>query len=93
MIEALACGVPVVAFRGGSVAEVIDDGVTGFVVDTVDEAIDATRNVANLSRVNCRATFERRFSVTRMAENYLQVYESQLAARAAETSLMTTGVA
>ena len=93
MIEALACGVPVVALRGGSVAEVIDDGVTGFVVDNVEQAIHATRNVAHLSRAKCRATFERRFSVTRMAKDYLRVYEAQLAARGSETSMMTTGVA
>ena len=75
MIEALACGVPVVAFRGGSVPEVIDHGVTGFVVDTLDEAIAATRSVPSLDRVRCRAVFERRFSVARMATDYGRLYE------------------
>ena len=93
MIEALACGVPVVALRGGSVDEVIDDGVTGFVVDTVAQAIDATRKVASLSRARCRATFERRFSATRMAQDYVRVYAAQLAARASETDLVETSVA
>ena len=93
MIEALACGVPVVALRGGSVDEVIEDGVTGFVVDTVPQAIEATRKVASLSRARCRATFERRFSATRMAQDYVRVYASQLAARTSETDLVETSVA
>jgi glycosyltransferase involved in cell wall biosynthesis len=76
MIESLACGTPVVAFRGGSVAEVIDHGVTGFVVDTLEEAIEATRRVPALDRGRCRAVFERRFSVTRMAADYLRLYEA-----------------
>ena len=74
MIEALASGTPVVAFRGGSVEEVIDHGVTGFVVDTVDDAIAATRNIETIDRGRCRAVFERRFNVTRMAQDYLSVY-------------------
>ena len=75
MIEALACGVPVVAFRCGSVPEVIEHGVTGFVVDTLEEAVDATRNVHRLDRHQCRAAFERRFTLTRMADDYVKVYE------------------
>jgi glycosyltransferase involved in cell wall biosynthesis len=76
MIESLACGVPVVAFRRGSVAEVIDPGVTGFLVDTVDEAIDATRQVHLLDRRRCRAVFEHRFSVNRMTADYVELYET-----------------
>ena len=75
MIEALACGTPVVAFRGGSVEEVLDDGVTGFVVDTVEAAIDATRRIDTLDRSQCRAVFEARFTSARMAEDYLQMYQ------------------
>ena len=75
MIEALSCGTPVVAFRGGSVTEVIDEGVTGFIVDSMAEAIEATRRVHLLSRQQCRRTFERRFNVTRMAADYVTVYE------------------
>jgi glycosyltransferase involved in cell wall biosynthesis len=74
MIEALACGTPVVAFRGGSVAEVIDHRVTGFVVDSMDEAVDATCNIQTIDRARCRAVFEERFNVTRMANDYLEVY-------------------
>jgi glycosyltransferase involved in cell wall biosynthesis len=91
MIEALACGVPVVAFRGGSVPEVIDHGVTGFIVDTLEEAIDATRRVHRLHRQRCRAAFEHRFSVTRMTDDYVALYETLLARRSSGRAL--TGVA
>jgi glycosyltransferase involved in cell wall biosynthesis len=90
MIEALACGVPIVAFRGGSVAEVVEHGVTGFVVDSLDEAIEATRRLDRLSRAACRAAFERRFNVTRMATDYLRIYERLAAERGA---FMMTGAA
>ena len=75
VIESLACGVPVVAFRGGSVPEVVDHGVTGFVVDTVEQAIDAARQVHLLDRRRCRAVFERRFSVGRMTADHVELYE------------------
>lgn len=75
MIEALACGTPVVAFRGGSVPEVIEDGVSGFVVDDLSDAIAATRRVGALDRAACRAAFERRFTVARMAHEYVALYE------------------
>lgn len=87
MIEALACGVPVVAFRRGSVPEVIDHGTTGFIVDTIDEAIEATRAVRRLNRRGCRAAFERRFGVTRMAEDYLRIYQ-RLVARASDMEMV-----
>jgi len=74
MIEAFACGVPVVAFRGGSVPEIVEDGVTGYVVDSLEDAIEATRAVHQLDRRACRATFERRFSAARMASQYVQLY-------------------
>ena len=74
MIEALACGTPVVAFRNGSVPEVIENGVTGFVVDTVKEAAEAVERVAWLDRPTCRRVFEERFDAARMTSDYLQVY-------------------
>jgi glycosyltransferase involved in cell wall biosynthesis len=74
MIEALACGTPVIAFRKGSVPEVIDDGVTGFVVDSVEEAAEAVGRVAWLDRRTCRKMFEERFDASRMARDYLEVY-------------------
>jgi glycosyltransferase involved in cell wall biosynthesis len=74
MIEAMACGTPVVAFRRGSVPEVMADGVTGFVVQDVDEAVRAVGQVGGLSRRDCRRVFERRFDVSRMTHNYLELY-------------------
>lgn len=79
MIEAMACGTPVIAFPHGSVPEVVDEGKTGFVVGSIDEAVRAVERVGSLSRRECRAVFDRRFTAERMARDYLQVYE-QLAA-------------
>ena len=76
MIEALATGTPVIAFRNGSVPEVIDHGETGFVVESVDQAVAAVRHVHHLDRAVCRAVFERRFGVARMAQEYLDVYQT-----------------
>jgi glycosyltransferase involved in cell wall biosynthesis len=74
MIEAMACGTPVIAFRRGSVPEVVDNGVTGFVVDDEAGAVAAIRRIRQLDRRRIRATFERRFTATRMAEDYLRHY-------------------
>jgi glycosyltransferase involved in cell wall biosynthesis len=74
MIEAMACGTPVIAFPSGSVPEVMEDGVTGYVVDNVDQAVAAVRRLDRLDRRLCRQTFERRFSDRRMAADYLKVY-------------------
>jgi glycosyltransferase involved in cell wall biosynthesis len=75
MIEAMACGTPVIAFRSGSVPEVIDDGLTGFVVDSEAEAVDAIRRLGEIDRRTVRAAFEQRFTSMRMAEDYLRYYE------------------
>jgi glycosyltransferase involved in cell wall biosynthesis len=75
MIEALACGTPVIAFRGGSVAEIIEDGVTGFVVESVEEAIEAVGCLDTIDRQMCRMAFENRFTVERMAAQYLDLYQ------------------
>jgi glycosyltransferase involved in cell wall biosynthesis len=74
MIEALACGTPVIAWRAGSVPEVIADGVTGFVVESIEEAVRAVGRVPELSRRRCRLVFEERFDAGRMALDYLDVY-------------------
>ncbi len=79
MIEALACGTPVIAWRCGSVPEVIDDGVTGFIVDNMEEAVRAVERVSSLSRRRCREVFEQRFSVERMTRDYVALYERLLA--------------
>jgi glycosyltransferase involved in cell wall biosynthesis len=91
MIEALACGVPVIAFRRGSVPEVIEEGVTGFIVDSLEDAVAATRRVGTLSRRQCRQVFGRRFSAGRMAADYEQVYERLAAHRSGAT--IVTGAA
>ena len=81
MIEAMACGTPVIAFENGSVPEVLQDGVTGFIVHTEDQAVQATRLLGTLDRVRIRSEFERRFTAQRMAQNYLRVYEHMVQAR------------
>jgi glycosyltransferase involved in cell wall biosynthesis len=78
MIEAMACGTPVIAYDCGSVPEVMEDGVTGFIVREIDEAAEAVGRVHNLSRARCREIFEKRFTVGRMANNYMDLYERML---------------
>jgi glycosyltransferase involved in cell wall biosynthesis len=75
MIEAMACGTPVIACRCGSVPEVIDDGVTGFIVDSIEGAVRAVGRLPELSRRRCRRVFEERFCAARMARDYVAVYE------------------
>lgn len=79
LIEALACGTPVIAYRCGSVPEVLDHGKTGFIVDTIEEAVAAVKRVGELDRHLCRRTFEERFSATRMAQDYIAAYDNVLA--------------
>jgi glycosyltransferase involved in cell wall biosynthesis len=74
MIEAMACGCPIVAYRRGSVPEVLDEGETGFIVENVAEAVAALPRAAALNRAAIRATFERRWTARRMAEEYLGLY-------------------
>ncbi|MEW6381276.1 MAG: glycosyltransferase family 4 protein [bacterium] len=83
MIEAMACGTPVIAYRSGSVPEIIDDGVTGFLVNGMEEAVAATRQVTALSRRQCRQVFEERFSARRLAKDYLKLYQRMTDAREA----------
>ena len=78
MIEAMACGTPVIAYDSGSVPEVMEDGVTGFIVGEIDEAAEAVGRVRNLSRARCREVFEKRFTAGRMANDYVNVYERML---------------
>jgi glycosyltransferase involved in cell wall biosynthesis len=74
MIEALACGTPVVGWRNGSVPEIIDHGTTGYVVESIDEAVDAVAKIDRISRAACRRAFEARFHAGRMAREYVEVY-------------------
>jgi glycosyltransferase involved in cell wall biosynthesis len=80
MIEAMACGTPVIAFNHGSVPEIIEHGVTGFIVDDVASAVAAVGRLGALSRLRIRERFEARFTARRMAEDYVSVYQ-KLAAR------------
>jgi glycosyltransferase involved in cell wall biosynthesis len=76
MIEAMACGTPVIAWRCGSVPEVIDHGVSGYIVDDLDEAVAAIDWLNQLDRAAVRRQFERRFSVGRMTRDYVRIYRS-----------------
>jgi glycosyltransferase involved in cell wall biosynthesis len=78
MIEAMACGTPVIAWPRGSVPEVIEDGVTGFIVETEADAVAAIGRARRLDRGRIRETFERRFSARRMAEAYVKSYQTLL---------------
>jgi glycosyltransferase involved in cell wall biosynthesis len=78
MIEAMACGTPVLAFRNGSVPEIVEDGVTGMIVDTVDEAVRVLPQLLTIDRKGVRRRFEERFSAQRMAKSYLSVYRSMI---------------
>jgi glycosyltransferase involved in cell wall biosynthesis len=79
MIEAMACGTPVIAFRNGSVPEVIEDGLTGFIVDDEDEAAAAAHRLRGLDRARIRHVFDERFTARRMAEDYVTVYRRLIA--------------
>jgi glycosyltransferase involved in cell wall biosynthesis len=85
MIEAMACGTPVIAFRGGSVSEVVEDGVSGFIVDSLDAAIAATGRLETIERRRCRDAFERRFTAARMAADHVAVYAHVISRATAAT--------
>ena len=74
----MACGTPVIAFDRGSMPELIEDGKNGFLVTTVDEAIDAVAHIKDIDRACCRRRVEQHFTVDRMVEEYIQVYETIL---------------
>jgi glycosyltransferase involved in cell wall biosynthesis len=76
LIEAMACGTPVIAFNRGSVPEIVEDGVTGFVVEDEKEAVAATQRLSRLSRGAIRRRFEERFTARRMAREYIVVYRT-----------------
>lgn len=75
MIEAMACGTPTIAFSCGSVPEVIDPGVTGYIVNDVNEAVKTLERIADFDRISCRRQFEARFTAERMARDYLAIYQ------------------
>ncbi len=77
-IESLACGTPVIAYRRGSIPEIIDHGVTGFTCDTMEEMVQSVSHVSLLDRTRCRQAFDARFSAERMVKEYLRIYEQML---------------
>ena len=87
MIEAMACGTPVLAFRKGSVSEVVDDGITGRIVDNAEEAVHALADVISLDRRAVRRRFEERFTAARMAKDYVRLYRRLLAKRGREKEM------
>ena len=78
MIEAMACGTPVIGYDLGSVPEVVEEGVTGFIVRNQEEAVQAVKRIDSIDRLSCRNTFERRFSASRMANDYVTLYKKLL---------------
>jgi glycosyltransferase involved in cell wall biosynthesis len=89
MIESMACGCPVIAMRRGSVPEVMDDGLTGFIVDNEEEAVAAVGRLPTLDRAAVRARFEQRWTARRMAQDYVEVY--QRLAHASKPQLRAVG--
>ena len=85
MIEAMACGTPVIAFGCGSVPEVVENGVSGFVVESVNQAATVVKRVANLDRASVRADFEQRFTIERTARDYLEIYNELIESAALST--------
>ena len=79
LIEAMACGTPVIAYPRGSVPEIVEDGVNGSMVESIEEAVCAVKDIARISRLRCRQAFEKRFTAERMAQEYLKVYQALIA--------------
>jgi len=90
LIESLACGLPVVAYPLGSVPEIIEDKVSGFLVNNVEEAVHAVANISKIDRKECRRAFERRFTAKRMADDYLSIYQ-RIAKPETESIALTDG--
>jgi glycosyltransferase involved in cell wall biosynthesis len=78
MIEAMACGTPTIAFNCGSVPEVMQEGLTGFVVKDMDQAVAAVQKISSIERTACRAVFDKRFTSTHMAQKYIDLYQSMV---------------
>jgi glycosyltransferase involved in cell wall biosynthesis len=89
MIEAMACGTPVIAFNRGSAPEIVEDGLTGYIVEDINGAIGALDRLGHLSRERVRRRFEERFTARRMAQDYLGVYRGLMSAAAPHLRLVT----
>jgi len=84
LIEALSCGTPVVAYRRGSIPEILDNGRTGFICETLDEMVSAVRQLSTINREDCRQSFEDRFTSERMALDYLNIYRQMVGEEGAQ---------
>ena len=91
MIEAMACGTPVIAFDRGSVPEVVDEGISGFIVQDVDDAVAAVGRLDEIDRARVRATFEERFTVGRMVQDYVSIYRGLPGVSAEDTPIRPFG--
>src|SRR5438552_1074455 len=91
MMEAMACGTPVIAYPYGSVGEVMENEVTGYIVPDASAAVEALKNIANLDRSRCRKSFEQRFTANRMTRDYLKIYE-RILSRDSESVALSDGV-
>jgi glycosyltransferase involved in cell wall biosynthesis len=89
----MANGTPVIAFRRGAVAEIVEDGITGLIVDSIDEAVDAVPRAKALDRAAIRRRFEERYSVERMARDYLKLYEALLRRRTMDVVVSSAAIA
>jgi len=78
VIESMACGTPVIAFSKGAMPELIENGKSGFLVNNADEAIEAVARIEDIDRADCRRHVERHFTIDRMVDDYIQVYETVL---------------
>lgn len=87
MIESLACETPVIAFNRGSVPEILEDGVTGFIVKDVEGAVQGVRRLERIERMACRRVFEERFTSSRMASDYEAIYKRLVSAGAKKLGL------
>ena len=92
LIAALACGTPVLAYRRGSIPEIIDHGVTGFVCETLSEMVEAVGQVRRIDRRRCREAFDARFTADRMARDYVALYERIIEERMVQTAPMAQGL-
>jgi glycosyltransferase involved in cell wall biosynthesis len=92
LIEALACGTPVLAYRRGSIPEIIEDGETGFVCESLPEMVESIGRIKTIDRRHCRAAFEERFTADRMAHDYVTLYERVLDAHAVPAGPKTISI-
>lgn len=91
MIEAMACGTPVIAWRNGSVPEIVQDGISGRIVSSIDEAVDAVAEVIAIERATVRASFEARYTASRMAAEYVEVYKQLIERQSRRGSIAPKG--